>query len=63
MIKIKEKFILNKSGRKKAVVLSYRDYEHLKEDLHDLSIIAERKSEPTISHAQMMHRLKRNGLL
>ena len=45
MIKIREKFIHDRAGHKKSVVIPYRDYEKLREDLHDLAIIVERKNE------------------
>jgi hypothetical protein len=63
MIKIKEKFVVNGAGNKREVVIPYRDYERLMEDLHDLAIIAERKNEETISHAEVLKRLKKDGLL
>jgi len=33
------------------------------EDLHDLAAIAERREEPTISHQELVARLKRDGLV
>ena len=57
MIKIREKFIFDKKGKKKEVVLSCRDYEELLEDLHDLAVIAERKFDKVISSAEMRKRL------
>jgi len=38
-------------------------YERLLEDLHDLSIIAERRDEPTISFNKIKEKLKKNGTL
>lgn len=63
MIKIREKFILDKTGHKKEVVIPYRDYEHLMEDLHDLIVVAERKDERNISFNEMKKKLKMNGLI
>lgn len=63
MIKLKQKFVIDESGNKKEVVISYRDYERLMEDIHDLTIVAERKDEETISHVEMIKRLKKDGLL
>ncbi|MFO0795258.1 MAG: hypothetical protein U0586_14500, partial [Candidatus Brocadiaceae bacterium] len=37
-----EQFIVDESGKKKAVILPIEDYEELLEDLHDLAVIADR---------------------
>jgi len=58
-----EKFIIDSNGRKTSVVLSLRRYRKLMEDLHDLAVVAERRSEPTVSFEEMKRRLKKNGLL
>lgn len=63
MIKLSKKFILDKDGNKKSVVLPYRQYEALMEDIHDLAVIAERRNEKAISHAELKRRLKKDGLL
>ena len=55
-------FLTNEKGRKTAVVLPIDDYEKLLEDLDDLAVIAERREEETIPHAEFKKRLKRNGL-
>jgi hypothetical protein len=58
-----EKFVVNSRGRKTGVVLSLKRYRKLLEDLHDLAVVAERRSESTISFAEMKRRLKRDGQL
>ncbi len=55
-------FLTNEKGRKTAVVLPIEDYEKLQEDLEDLAVIAERRDEGTIPHAEFKKGLKRNGL-
>jgi len=55
-------YLTNEKGRKTSVVLPLADYEKLLEDLDDLSVIAERRDEETISHAEFKKGLKRNGL-
>jgi len=60
---MQEKFLINSKGRKTGVVLSLRRYRKLIEDLHDLAVVAERRSEPAISFDEMRRRLKKNGLL
>ena len=55
-------YLTNEKGRKTAVVLPVEDYEKLLEDSDDLAVIAERRDEATIPHAEFKKRLKRNGL-
>ena len=45
------------------VLLSVKQYQKLLEDLHDLAVIAERKSEKPIPLAELKRRLKKDGLL
>jgi PHD/YefM family antitoxin component YafN of YafNO toxin-antitoxin module len=52
-------YIVDKKGRKKAVLLSVDQYDQLMEDLHDLSLVAERKNDKTLSLAEMKRRLKK----
>jgi PHD/YefM family antitoxin component YafN of YafNO toxin-antitoxin module len=63
MGKIKEQFLVDRKGKKTAVVLPIKDYERLLEDLHDLSVVAERRHEPTISLEELKRRLKADGLI
>ena len=51
-------YITSPSGRKQAVILPIREYERLLEDLHDLSIVAERRDESPVSLAEMKQRMK-----
>jgi hypothetical protein len=55
-------FLTNEKGRKTAVVLPIDDYEKLLEDLDDLAVIAERRGEETIPHAEFKKGLKRHAL-
>jgi hypothetical protein len=55
-------FLTNEKGRKTAAVLPIEDYEKLLEDMDDLAVIAERRDEETIPHAEFKKGLKRNGL-
>lgn len=59
----KERYVCDSKGRKKAVVLDMKSYNQLMEDMEDLRLIAERKSEPTVSLAEAEKRLKARGLL
>lgn len=42
-----KRFVVTEKGQKTDILLSLEEYESLIEDLHDLAIIAERKSEPS----------------
>jgi len=46
-------FLTNEKGKKTAIVLPIEDYEKLQEDLDDLAVIAERRDEETIPHAEL----------
>jgi hypothetical protein len=46
-------YITSSTGRKKAVILPIREYQRLLEDLHDLSVVAERREEYPISLDEM----------
>ena len=63
MKKINEQFITNKKGNKIAVIVPIKEYEQLLEDLHDLAVVAERKSENTISLHEMKNQLNINETL
>jgi len=60
---VNEKFVVDRKGKKTAVIVPIDEYEQLLEDLHDLAVVAERRSEKTISLTQMKRRLKKDGLL
>ncbi len=63
MAALREKFVVDKGGRKTGVVMSLRRYRRLIEDLHDLSAIAERRAERPISFEALKRRLRRDGLI
>lgn len=50
-------YITSSTGRKKAVIIPINEYQRLLEDLHDLTVIAERHDEPLISFDEMKKRL------
>ena len=56
-------YLTDEHGERTAVVLPIRDYEKLLEDLDDLAVVAERRDEPLIAHAQFIEELKRDGKL
>ena len=45
------------------MILWLKQYEKLMEDLHDLAVVAERRSERPLSLEDMKRRLKKNGVL
>ena len=66
MRKVKEPeatYVVDRNGKKKAVIIDLNDYERLMEDLADLSALAARKNEKPVPWEQVKKRLKRDGLL
>ncbi len=55
-------YLTNGKGKKTAVVLPVEDYQKLLEDMDDLAVIAERRDEETIPHAEFKRSLKHHGL-
>ena len=55
-------YLTNEKGTETAVVLPIQDYEKLLEDFEDLAVIAERRDEETIPHAEFKRRLRRDGV-
>lgn len=52
-----EQYVVDEHGNKVAVILPLTEYQHLKEDLHDLAMVAERRDEGTISLAELKKRV------
>jgi len=57
------RYIVDEKGERTAVVLPIGQYEELLQDIHDLSVIAERQEEPTISFEELKEKLRKDGLL
>ena len=63
-------YIIAREGNKTAIILSIRQgrgsaneqYKQMLEDLHDLAIVAERRSEQPVSLAKMQEWLKEDGI-
>lgn len=53
MAKIRERYVIDEKGRKTAVIIPVEEYEELLEDIHDLTIIAERRDEPTVTFEEL----------
>ena len=58
-----ERYMVDERGRRTAVVLPIEEYEELLQDIHDLSIIAERRDESTIGSEELKKTLREDGLL
>ena len=56
-------YITNEAGEKTAVILPIDRFESLLEDIEDLATVAERKDEPTTSHADLLAELKRDEFI
>ena len=56
-------YVIDDTGKRTAVLLPIENYESLLEDLQDLAAIADRRSEPTVSHADFLAELRADGLL
>ena len=56
-------YITNEAGEKTAVILPLEQFESLLEDIEDLAVVAERKNEPTTSHADLLKELKQDGII
>jgi PHD/YefM family antitoxin component YafN of YafNO toxin-antitoxin module len=52
-----EQYVVDENGNKVAVILPLTEYQHLREDLHDLAMVAERRDEGTISLAELKKRV------
>ena len=63
MATTREQFIVDGKGKKTGVVLSLRRYQRLMEDLHDLAVVAERRTEKPVLAEEIRRRLKEDGLL
>lgn len=57
------KYVTNETGEKTAVILPIKEFEELLEDLEDLAVIVERRDEPSLSHKEVITKLKKDGLL
>jgi hypothetical protein len=60
---VQEQFVIDAKGKKTGVILSLKQYQSLIEDLHDLAVVAERRSEKSISLKEMKRRLRKDGVL
>ncbi|MBZ0203160.1 MAG: hypothetical protein K8I03_09115 [Ignavibacteria bacterium] len=57
----KLEYITDIKGKKTKVVMPIGEYENLLEDLHDLSVIAQRKKENLLTLDSVLNGLKKDG--
>ena len=63
IVELHPKFITDENGIKQSVILPIATFQELVEDIEDLAAVAERRDEPTTSHAEFLKELKSSGLL
>ncbi len=63
MVTSQEQFIVDDKGRKTGVIMSLKRYQKLMEDLHDLAVVAERRTEEPLPLDEIKRRLKQDGSL
>ena len=56
-------YIVDKKGKKTAVIIPVDEYDELMEDIHDLAVVAERQEEDAISFSELKKKLSKDGLL
>lgn len=56
-------YITNDNGEKLSVVLSVEEFEAILEDYEDLTVVAERKEESSVSHNEVLKELKADGII
>jgi|GEM_PF-438503 len=56
-------YVVDREGKKVAVILPFEQYRQMREDLHDLAMVAERRDEEPIGLEEMKRRLREDGLL
>ena len=60
---IRGRYVTNRTGKRTGVVLSLKRYSRLMEDLHDLAVVAERRTERPVRADEMRKRLHKRGLV
>ncbi len=63
MKNLRQHYVVDRKGKKTAVILPVTQYDQLLEDLHDLAMIAERRDEEPISLEEVKRRLRKDGFL
>lgn len=61
--KIVPEYIIDGKGNKKSVIIPFKAYKELLEDIEDLAVVAERREESVVSHENVVRELRENGYL
>jgi PHD/YefM family antitoxin component YafN of YafNO toxin-antitoxin module len=61
MAKVRKRYITDENGKQVAVVVPIAEYEAMIEDLHDLAVLAERRSEQPVPADEFKARLLADG--
>lgn len=56
-------YLVDEAGVRRSVILPVDEYERMVEDLADLAVDAERRTEPGVEHSEFLEELRRDGLL
>ena len=56
------RYVVDDNGKRTDVILPVETYERLLEDLHDLTVVAKRRDEETVSADDVLRRLKDDGV-
>ncbi|MBI2305320.1 MAG: hypothetical protein HYU86_11325 [Chloroflexi bacterium] len=62
MTQVKPQYLVDEKGRKRAVVLSIREYQALLDDLRDMALMAQRRNEPSEPWEEVKQRLEARWL-
>ncbi len=60
---LKPQYVTNEAGERTAIILPIEEFQELLEDVESLAVLAERRDEPTVSHEQLVAKLRCDGLL
>lgn len=56
-------YVVDENGRKKAVIISYKAFKELMEDMDDLRVARERHDEPAMDFEKVIAELRDEGRL
>jgi hypothetical protein len=59
----RREYIVDAKGKRLSVVMPVEEFDELMQDVEDLAAVAERRAEPTVDHAEVVKRLRADGLL
>ena len=51
-------YIIDKKGKKTAVIVPLEEYDELMEDIHDLAVVAERREESDLTFSELKKKLR-----